>query len=116
MPPDLRFFVGGDLSIRGYDYESVSPKNESGELEGGSKMFTASLEYQYNVTGNWWGAVFIDVGQSSHEFNFGDVKKGAGVGLRWRSPIGLVKLDVARAVNDPELTDWKLYFGLGGSL
>ena len=116
VPPDLRFFVGGDLSIRGYDYESVSPKNESGELEGGSKMFTASLEYQYNVTGNWWGAVFVDVGQSSHEFNFGDVKKGAGVGLRWRSPIGLVKLDVARAVNDPEVTDWKLYFGLGGSL
>ena len=56
VPPDLRFFVGGDLSIRGYDYESISPKNDKGELEGGSKMYTVSVEYQYNVTGNWWGA------------------------------------------------------------
>lgn len=116
VPPDLRFFVGGDLSIRGYDYESVSPKNANGELEGGSKMFTASVEYQYNVTGSWWGAVFFDVGQSSHEFNFDDVKKGAGVGIRWRSPIGLLKLDVAKAVNDPEEDGWKLYFGLGSTL
>ena len=97
VPPDLRFFVGGDLSIRGYDYESISPKNEKGELEGGSKMYTVSIEYQYNVTGNWWGAAFFDAGQSSHEFNFGDIKKGAGFGIRWLSPIGLVKLDIAKA-------------------
>lgn len=116
VPPDLRFFVGGDLSVRGYDYESVSPKNENGELEGGSKMYTVSVEYQYNVSGNWWGAVFVDVGQSSHEFNFGDVKKGAGLGIRWRSPIGLLKLDIAKAIGDPEEKDWKLYFGLGGAL
>ena len=56
------------------------------------------------------------MGQSSHEFNFDDVKKGAGVGIRWRSPIGLLKLDVAKAVNDPEEDGWKLYFGLGSTL
>ena len=116
VPPDLRFFVGGDLSIRGYDYESISPKNEKGELEGGSKMYTVSIEYQYNVTGNWWGAAFFDAGQSSHEFNFGDIKKGAGFGIRWLSPIGLVKLDIAKAVGDPDEDSWKIYFGLGGAL
>lgn len=116
VPPDLRFFVGGDLSVRGYDYESVSPKNKNGELEGGSKMYTVSLEYQYNVTGNWWAAAFFDAGQSSHEFNFSDLKKGAGIGVRWRSPIGLLKLDIAKAIGDPEVKDWKIYFGLGGAL
>ena len=116
VPPDLRFFVGGDLSIRGYDYESISPKNEKGELEGGSKMYTVSIEYQYNVTGNWWGAAFFDAGQSSHEFNFGDIKKGAGFGIRWLSPIGLVKLDIAKAVGAPDEDSWKIYFGLGGAL
>lgn len=116
VPPDLRFFVGGDATLRGYDYESISPKNENGELEGGSKMFTVSLEYQYNFAGNWWTALFFDAGQSSHDFDFGDIKKGAGAGLRWRSPIGLFKLDVARAVNDAQEDGWKLYFGLGGAL
>lgn len=116
VPPDLRFFVGGDLSVRGYDYESISPRNDKGELEGGSKMYTLSLEYQYNVTGAWWGALFVDAGQSSHEFNFGDIKKGAGFGLRWASPIGLVKLDIAKAIGDPDENSWKLYFGLGGAL
>ncbi len=116
VPPDLRFFAGGDLSVRGYDYESISPKNDKGELTGGSKLITAGVEYQYNIKGNWWGAVFFDCGQSSHDFNFGDLKQGAGVGVRWKSPIGPVKLDVARAIGDSEETGWKIYVGLGGAL
>lgn len=116
VPPDLRFFAGGDLSVRGYDYKSISPKNDKGELEGGSKLLTVSLEYQCKITGNWWGALFVDAGRASHEFNFGDVKKGAGFGIRWLSPIGLVKLDLARPFGDPEEKKWKIYFGLGGAL
>ena len=77
---------------------------------------TVSLEYQRKITGNWWGALFVDAGRASHEFNFGDVKKGAGFGIRWLSPIGLVKLDLARPFGDPEEKKWKIYFGLGGAL
>ena len=45
-----------------------------------------------------------------------DIKKGAGFGIRWLSPIGLVKLDLAKAVGDPTEDSWKIYFGLGGAL
>lgn len=52
VPPDLRFFAGGDRSIRGYKYKSISPKDDDGKLIGASKLATGSLEYQYNVSGN----------------------------------------------------------------
>ena len=52
---DLRFFAGGDRSIRGYKYKDISPRDDDGKLTGASKMLTGSLEYQYNVTGKWWG-------------------------------------------------------------
>ncbi|VDZ96360.1 outer membrane protein, OMP85 family [Salmonella enterica subsp. enterica] len=55
VPPDLRFFAGGDRSIRGYKYKSISPKDSDGNLKGASKLATGSLEYQYNVTGKWLG-------------------------------------------------------------
>ena len=58
VPPDLRFFAGGDRSVRGYDYKSISPENDEGELTGASRLAVGSIEYQYNVTGKWWGAVF----------------------------------------------------------
>jgi translocation and assembly module TamA len=64
VPPDLRFFAGGDRSIRGYKYKSISPKDDDGKLIGASKLATGSLEYQYNVSGKWWGAVFVDSGEA----------------------------------------------------
>ncbi len=54
VPPELRFFAGGDRSIRGYKYQSISPEDSKGKLTGASRMLTGSAEYQYNVTGNWW--------------------------------------------------------------
>ena len=59
VPPDLRFFAGGDRSIRGYKYKSIAPKYANGDLKGASKLITGSLEYQYNVTGKWWGAFLL---------------------------------------------------------
>lgn len=59
VPPDLRFFAGGDRSIRGYKYKSISPKDDDGKLIGASKLATGSLEYQYNVTGKWWGRCLL---------------------------------------------------------
>lgn len=59
VPPSLRFFAGGDRSIRGYKYKSISPRDSDGKLTGASKLATGALEYQYNVTGKWWGAVLL---------------------------------------------------------
>jgi len=116
VPPDLRFFAGGDRSIRGYKYKSISPENDEGKLTGASKLATGSLEYQYNVTGKWWGAMFVDSGEAVNDIRRSDFKTGAGVGVRWQSPVGPVKLDFAVPIGDKEEHGLQFYIGLGPEL
>ncbi|MFZ1875340.1 MAG: autotransporter assembly complex family protein [Chania sp.] len=116
IPPDLRFFAGGDRSIRGYKFQGVSPRDDSGKLTGASKMLTGSLEYQYNVTGRWWGAMFVDSGEAVNDIRQRDIKTGAGVGVRWQSPVGPVKLDIAAPIGDQETHGVQFYIGLGPEL
>ncbi|MGL4828071.1 MAG: autotransporter assembly complex protein TamA, partial [Vibrio sp.] len=86
LSPSLRFFAGGDNNLRGYGYESISPKDASGALTGAKYIATSSIEYQYRLTGNWWAAMFMDVGDAFNDTP--EWKKGAGVGVRWVSPVG----------------------------
>ncbi|WP_431224052.1 autotransporter assembly complex protein TamA [Serratia sp. L9] len=116
VPPDLRFFAGGDRSIRGYKFQGISPRDDDGKLTGASKMVTGSLEYQYNVTGRWWGAMFVDSGQAVNNFQDSNFKTGAGVGVRWQSPVGPVKLDIAAPIGDKETHGMQFYIGLGPEL
>ncbi len=114
LPPSLRFFAGGDNSVRGYGYQSISPEDSLGQLIGGKYLATGSLEYNYRVTGNWWGAVFTDIGDAWTDSKPG-WKRSAGVGVRWQSPVGPVRFDVAHGF---ENTDQKfmIHFGLGPEL
>ncbi|KFK92577.1 MULTISPECIES: autotransporter assembly complex family protein [unclassified Serratia (in: enterobacteria)] len=116
IPPDLRFFAGGDRSIRGYKFQGVAPRDDSGKLTGASKMLTGSLEYQYNVTGRWWGAMFVDSGEAVNDIRQRDIKTGAGVGVRWQSPVGPVKLDIAAPIGDQDTHGIQFYIGLGPEL
>ncbi|WP_130832030.1 autotransporter assembly complex protein TamA [[Erwinia] mediterraneensis] len=116
VPPDLRFFAGGDRSIRGYGYKEVSPRDEEGKLTGASKLATGSLEYQYNVSGKWWGAVFVDSGEAVNDIKQSNFKTGAGVGVRWASPVGPIKLDIARPIGDDKEHGLQFYVGLGPEL
>lgn len=116
VPPDLRFFAGGDRSIRGYKYKGISPTDKEGKLIGASKMLTGSLEYQYNMTGRWWDAVFIDSGKVVDNIKQSNVKVGAGIGVRWQSPVGPMKLDIAVPVGDKETHGVQFYIGLGSEL
>ncbi|TKI08572.1 autotransporter assembly complex protein TamA [Martelella alba] len=116
VPPSLRFFAGGDRSIRGYRFQSISPRDDDGKLTGASKLATGSLEYQYNVTGRWWGAAFVDTGQAVNDIRHTHLKTGAGVGVRWQSPVGPIKLDVAAPVGDPDTHGLQFYIGLGTEL
>ena len=116
VPPDLRFFAGGDRSIRGYKYKSIAPKDDDGKLIGASKMATGSLEYQYNVTGKWWGAVFVDSGEAVSDIRRSDFKTGTGVGVRWQSPVGPIKFDLAVPVGDKDEHGLQFYIGLGPEL
>lgn len=116
VPSDLRFFAGGDRSIRGYKYKGIAPSDKEGNLLGASKIFTGSLEYQYNVTGKWWGSVFVDSGTAVDDIKQSNIKTGAGIGVRWQSPIGLLKLDIAAPVRDKESSGVQFYIGLGAEL
>ncbi|CAO1664118.1 autotransporter assembly complex protein TamA [Salinicola sp. NYA28a] len=112
IPPSLRFFAGGDQSIRGYSYESLSPENEDGELLGGQHMLTSSIEYQRHLTGNFWSATFVDTGNAFDEWWPDELKTGAGVGVRWISPVGPIRFDIAHPFDDEE-DSWRLHFSIG---
>ncbi|WP_404413240.1 autotransporter assembly complex family protein [Vreelandella aquamarina] len=111
IPPSLRFFAGGDRSVRGYSYESLSPLNEEGRLRGGQQRLTASLEYQRRVKNSWWSAAFVDTGDAFDDWGPDNLKTGAGLGVRWISPVGPIRLDVAHPFDHED--DWRLHFSIG---
>jgi translocation and assembly module TamA len=113
VPPSMRFFVGGDNSLRGYSYESIAPRDEQEKLIGGQYMLTTSVEYQYRVYGDWWGAVFYDYGSAWTEEPVW--VSGAGVGVRWASPVGPIRLDFAWGL-DKENDKFQIHFILGPEL
>src|SRR5690606_10440717 len=90
VPPSLRCFPGGDRSVRGYGYEEVGPR-VSGIPTGGRSLLVGSAEYERMFSQNWGAAVFVDAGNAFNEINEG-ASLGAGVGLRWRSPVGMVRV------------------------
>ncbi|KUJ00833.1 autotransporter assembly complex protein TamA [Vibrio sp. MEBiC08052] len=114
VSPSLRFFAGGDNSIRGYSYESISPRDAKGALSGAKYLATASLEYQYNLYGNWWAALFYDYGDAFNSTP--NWKRGTGVGVRWVSPIGPVRLDFAWGLDATPGDEFHIHFTLGPDL
>ena len=112
IPPSLRFFAGGDRSVRGYGYESLSPRNEEGRLTGGQQLFTASAELQRRLTGDWWGAAFVDTGDAFDDWGPDDLNTGAGLGVRWISPVGPIRFDIAHPFDDED-NAWRLHFAIG---
>ncbi|TFH86132.1 outer membrane protein assembly factor [Billgrantia azerbaijanica] len=112
IPPSLRFFTGGDRSIRGYAYESLAPRDEDGELRGGQQLLTASVEYQRRVTGDWWAAAFVDTGNAFDDWWPQSLNTGAGLGVRWVSPVGPIRVDIAHPFDDEE-NAWRLHFSIG---
>jgi translocation and assembly module TamA len=97
LPPSLRYYAGGDRSIRGYDYREVGPRIGDFGL-GAKNVITASGEYEHYLNQSWGGAVFVDSG-SAFDGTVPDWHTGVGVGLRWRSPVGPVRIDIAHGLN-----------------
>lgn len=101
LPPSVRFFAGGDQSVRGYEYQSLGRRDREGNVIGGETLLEASLEVDWLFFERWgrWGvAAFYDVGSAARDLA-GDLRQGAGGGLRWLSPVGLVRADVAWALD-----------------
>lgn len=114
LPASLRFYAGGDQSVRGYDYQALGPRDESGEVSGGRHLLTASLELESRVRGAWGVAVFADTGNAYNGTHV-DLRTGVGIGLRWHSPIGPVRADLAAALDEPG-TPLRLHLTLGPDL
>ncbi len=114
LPPSQRFFAGGDQSVRGYDYQDLGPENNDGDVVGGKYLTVASIEADYLFYGNFGAAMFLDAGNTSNELP-PSLKKGVGLGLRYRSPIGMIRLDVAHPLDDPD-NDFRLHISLGPDL
>ena len=114
IPPALRFFAGGDRSVRGYGYKKIAPRDAQNRLVGGSRLLAGSLEYQYQFYPNWWGATFADSGLAANDFTTKALRYGAGIGVRWASPIGAIKFDIATPICDKDNSkNIQFYIGLG---
>ena len=114
LPPAIRFFAGGDESIRGYGYETLGPVDEEGNVIGGNHLAVGSLEYEHRVRGNFYGAVFVDGGNAFNGDAF-DPVWGAGLGVKWRSPVGPIRLYLAHPF-DLDDRDVRVHLSLGVGL
>jgi translocation and assembly module TamA len=115
LPPSLRFYAGGDRSVRGYTYQSLGPKDANGNVIGGKHLLVGSLEMEYAVTKNWGLALFYDVGNAFN--NFADLTwpQSAGLGVRYYTPFGPIRVDLARQIN-VENPGFQLHVGIGFTL
>ncbi len=114
LPASIRFFAGGDQSVRGYDYKELGPVDANGDVIGGRYLLVGSMEYEHRITDDWSAAVFLDSGNAFDDFDE-PLEQGAGFGVRWRSPVGPVRLDVASAISQPG-SPWRVHFTLGPDL
>jgi translocation and assembly module TamA len=99
LPPTLRFYAGGDRSVRGYTYQSLGPKDASGKVVGGKNLFTGSLELEYAIAKNWGVVGFYDVGNAFNSMDNLQLAQGAGIGIRFYTPAGPLRVDLARQIN-----------------
>jgi translocation and assembly module TamA len=116
LPPDLRFFAGGDRSVRGFDYHAIGEQNANGLIIGGEYLAVISGEYEYYFSEDWGAAVFVDAGDAfSDRFS---LNVGAGVGARWKSPLGPIRVDVGFPLKTelPQQDSWRLHVQLGPDL
>lgn len=118
IPANRRFYLGGGGSVRGYSYQEISPRNADNEETGGRSYVNASLEARIAITDTIGIVPFIDAGtvSASTTPDFSDIRAGAGIGLRYQTPFGPIRLDVAMPLNKyPGGTSYGIYAGIGQS-
>ena len=114
LPASVRFFSGGDNSVRGYEFETLGPVDSDGDVIGGSNQFDASLEIDRLIRDNWAIAAFVDTGDAFDETDI-DLNTGVGIGLRWYSPVGPLRIDFAHPLDNPD-EDFRIHISLGPDL
>ncbi|MRR16824.1 MAG: outer membrane protein assembly factor [Deltaproteobacteria bacterium] len=112
LPPSLRFFAGGDQSVRGYAYQSLGPRDSLGNVVGGKHFVTGCVEVQRAIFEDWAVSVFYNAGNAFDSFADITLFQAAGVGLHYFTPVGALNLSLARqiAVDDP---GYRVHFTVG---
>lgn len=114
VPPTWRFFAGGDRSVRGYDYRSLGPLDDEGKAIGGTRLLTGSIEGDWQFRERWSGAVFVDAGNVGDDDLLNNVPWSLGAGVRWYSPVGPIRLDLAFPQNGT--SDFRVHISMGPDL
>jgi translocation and assembly module TamA len=119
IPPTLRFYAGGDRSVRGYEYREIGPRiaatpGRKAYALGAKNVIATSVEYEQYLSDSWGFAAFVDSG-SAFDGQIDRWRKGVGLGLRWKSPVGPLRVDLARGLDDPD-SSFTLHINLGADL
>jgi translocation and assembly module TamA len=114
LPKSLRFFAGGGRSVRGYGFNSLGVTNIENDVLGGKHLLVGSVEYEYPLIESWSAAAFLDAGNAYNDFKSPNLKWGAGVGLRWHSPVGPVRIDIG--FPQDRISDPHLHLSIGSDL
>jgi translocation and assembly module TamA len=109
IPSEFLFRAGGDQSVRGYAYQSLGV-SEGGAIVGGRYLTTGTVEYTHWFNAQWGAALFYDIGNAGDQWKALQFMQGYGVGARWRSPLGALKLDLAHG---REVRETRLSFSIG---
>jgi translocation and assembly module TamA len=112
VPITFRFFTGGDNSVRGYAYQSLGPKDAQGDVVGGKHLLVGSIELERAIGASWGVVAFYDAGNAFDDLDTLEFAQGAGLGIRYYTPVGPIRLDIARqvGVSDPE---YRFHFTVG---
>lgn len=114
LPTSYRFYAGGMNSIRGYAYKELGPKDNLGNVVGGKFLSVVSAEYEQAVLDDWGVAAFID-GGNAYNLDHISIKTGVGLGVRWYSPIGPIRLDFALPLSESD-SSFQIHFAAGARL
>lgn len=114
VPTTHRFFAGGDNSVRGFSYQEISPRNTDNDATGGQFLTTASIEYNRYLTDKFAVAAFVDSGRAFNESSEPS-RTGIGFGLRWRSPVGPLRVDLAHGLNNND-SPYRIHLAIGPEL
>jgi translocation and assembly module TamA len=117
LPPDQRFYAGGTSTVRGYGYQLIGPRFQfTGNPTGGTAIAAAGIEFRQRLYTNWGVVAFMDAGQVSASIKPlpADTRFGAGAGMRYYTPIGPIRLDIAVPIGRrPGEDSFEVYIGLG---
>jgi translocation and assembly module TamA len=116
LPASVRYFAGGDVSVRGYAYKSLGPTDPFGAVVGGENLLVGSVELDQQIFTDWSVAVFVDSGNAYNAINDFNPATGVGAGIRWFSPLGPIRVDIAVPLEKDAPDEYRVHITLGPDL